>query len=469
MLILKQSTSVDIRMGPFVDATTGVDPEVGVVLASADQAEVLKANGAATVAMAGTFAAVTGADGWYDYTCAAGDVDTIGEVVFVVQDSSVCLPVFTRAQVVEESVYDSLFASGSSDIADILVDTGTTLDTKINDIQGASFSSATDSLEALRDRGDSAWTGSPPTSDSGTAQAGSTTTITLAAGFPSTDNILNGQVIYLTGGTGAPASRAIDSYNGTTGVATIIGTWPGGISPDATTTYDIYPDSIDEITDPPTAAAVADAVWDENTAGHTSAGTFGEQLKNDVDAILVDTSTTLDTAISTMQGNVTDILADTNELQGDWANTGRLDTILDSIASDASAANTTLGAAGAGLTAIPWNAAWDAEVESECNDALVALNLDHLLAVGVGSADVIDNSVIAKMVSKGATADWDTFNNTQDSLEALFDQLLTTDNRGSDIQSRLPAALIGGRMDSDVEAINNVVIVGDGSTTPFNV
>jgi hypothetical protein len=39
----------------------------------------------------------------------------------------------------------------------ILVDTGTTLDTKINDMQGATFSTATDSLEAIRDRGDVAW------------------------------------------------------------------------------------------------------------------------------------------------------------------------------------------------------------------------------------------------------------------------------------------------------------------------
>lgn len=40
-----------------------------------------------------------------------------------------------------------------------------------------------------------------------------------------------------------------------------------------------------------------------------------------------------------------------------------------------------IGTAGAGLTAIPWNAAWDAEVQSEVNDALVVLHLDHLLAV----------------------------------------------------------------------------------------
>lgn len=39
-----------------------------------------------------------------------------------------------------------------------------------------------------------------------------------------------------------------------------------------------------------------------------------------------------------------------------------------------------IGTAGAGLTGIPWNAAWDSEVQSEVNDALVALHLDHLLA-----------------------------------------------------------------------------------------
>ena len=114
MLVLRQSTSIDIRVGPFLDATDGVTPETGVTLAGADQAEVLKANGVATAAMAGTFAAVTGADGWYDYTIATGDVDTVGEVAFVVQDSSVCLPVFVRAQVVEEAVFDALFAASAA-------------------------------------------------------------------------------------------------------------------------------------------------------------------------------------------------------------------------------------------------------------------------------------------------------------------------------------------------------------------
>ena len=117
-LVLKQSTSIKIRVGPFMDATDAVTPETGITLAAADQAEVLKANGAATVAM-GTvspepFVAVTGVDGWYDYTVQTGDVDIVGEVVFVVQDTSVCLPVFVRGYVVEEAVFDAMYAAAAT-------------------------------------------------------------------------------------------------------------------------------------------------------------------------------------------------------------------------------------------------------------------------------------------------------------------------------------------------------------------
>ena len=45
-----------------------------------------------------------------------------------------------------------------------------------------------------------------------------------------------------------------------------------------------------------------------------------------------------------------------------------------------------IGAAGIGLSGIPWNASWDAEVESKVNDALVAIHLDHLLAVNYDPA-----------------------------------------------------------------------------------
>lgn len=52
-------------------------------------------------------------------------------------------------------------------------------------------------------------------------------------------------------------------------------------------------------------------------------------------------------SVDTIDGNVDAILLDTAEI----------------------------GAAGAGLTAVPWNSAWDAEVQSEVTDALVAYNV----------------------------------------------------------------------------------------------
>lgn len=160
MLVLKQSTSVDIRMGPAVGPTDGVTPVTTAAIVGADQAEVLKANGAATVAMTGTLAAVTGADGWYDYTCATTDVDTVGEVVFVLQDASLMLPIFVRAQVVEEAIYDALYgasaggfdANGRVDVGSIggttAPETSGVLQVNATQIEG---SDATDQINAACD------------------------------------------------------------------------------------------------------------------------------------------------------------------------------------------------------------------------------------------------------------------------------------------------------------------------------
>lgn len=61
---------------------------------------------------------------------------------------------------------------------------------------------------------------------------------------------------------------------------------------------DLIPDAPAATGDIPSAANIADAVWDEATADHVTAGTFGEQAKTDIDtlvtnvaAILLDTGT----------------------------------------------------------------------------------------------------------------------------------------------------------------------------------
>lgn len=54
----------------------------------------------------------------------------------------------------------------------------------------------------------------------------------------------------------------------------------------------------------------------------------------------------------------------------------------------------------------------------------VTYGLDHLISSSVTSTDIADGSIIARLASKSATPDWDSFDNTSDSLEAIADQAI---------------------------------------------
>lgn len=64
-----------------------------------------------------------------------------------------------------------------------------------------------------------------------------------------------------------------------------------------------------------------------------------------------------------------------------------------------------------------------AQVNTEVDTALSDIGLDHLVSAAVTGTDVTDNSIIARLVSSSATADWDDFANTTDSLQALRDHI----------------------------------------------
>jgi hypothetical protein len=113
-IILKQSTQIKVRIGPAVAVGDGFTPVTTLALSTADEAELLKADGAGTVDISGaTMAAITGADGWYDLTLTTSHTDTIGELIVAINDDSLILPVYQKFQVVEESVYVNFFASGA--------------------------------------------------------------------------------------------------------------------------------------------------------------------------------------------------------------------------------------------------------------------------------------------------------------------------------------------------------------------
>lgn len=128
---------------------------------------------------------------------------------------------------------------------------------------------------------------------------------------------------------------------------------------------------------------------------------------SDIDSQLSTIDTVVD-AIKTVTDNLPNsgllsdlatILVDTNELQTDWVDGGRLDLIIDElttqgdtnetkldtidgVADDILVDTTEIGAAGAGLTSVPWNASWDAEVQSEVEDALDETIADSIPADG---------------------------------------------------------------------------------------
>ena len=179
--ILRQSTQIVVHIGPFVDVGDGFTPETGVTLSGADQAELLKAGATSTTDISGaTWAAITGADGWYALTLSTSHTDTVGPLDVIVQDLSVCLPAFARFQVVEEDVFDRDYAANATGIAAGVVKSS--------------------------------------------CASGSTTTNITTNLTEATDEHYTGRVITWTSGVLAGQSRRILAYNGTTKAITVSAT-----------------------------------------------------------------------------------------------------------------------------------------------------------------------------------------------------------------------------------------------------
>ena len=112
-----------------------------------------------------------------------------------------------------------------------------------------------------------------------------------------------------------------------------------------------------------------------------------------------------------------------------------------------------------------------ADVNTEADLALTDINLDHLLFASVTGAEVVDDSVFAFLTAKAATADWDTFDNTTDSLEALRDnqggggggESLLQNTTITGLSSQTVFDLTAGSADND--AYNGAIaIITDAST-----
>lgn len=138
------------------------------------------------------------------------------------------------------------------------------------------------------------------------------------------------------------------------------------------------------------------------------------------------------------------------------ADIATVDGVVDSILVDTAE----IGAAGAGLTAIPWNAAWDAEVESEANDALVAIHLDHLLAADYDPAAKpgVATALLNELVESDAGVSRFTVNALEQVWGAAVRSLTVTDMNLVTWLGVAPNALIAGRVDANAQVIGTDAI-----------
>ena len=266
MQFIRQNATHKVVLGPTVAVGDGFTPVTTLSLSTADEAEAILHDNGTVVDISGyTWAAITTADGYYHLTLQSGITSTVGHLTILVNDDSLCLPIKADFTVIEEAVYDALYAASAAGPLQSTT-AGRTLDVAATGEAGVDFGNTTGviSTAAAATLVDDVWdevlTGASHNVTNsagkrlrqldaafvvaaGTAQAGAAGTITLAAGESSTDDIFEGDRVIIIGGTGIGEHGIITTYNGTTKVATMSQNWV--VTPDATSEYELTPADCD--------------------------------------------------------------------------------------------------------------------------------------------------------------------------------------------------------------------------------
>ena len=113
-MFIRQNSTSQILVGPAIAIGDGYTMTAALDVSTADSAQAYLAGDGTNVDITGyTWAAHASIDGMYELTLQAPISDTVGEVGIVIEDVSLCLPIYQRYYVVEETVFDALFAASS--------------------------------------------------------------------------------------------------------------------------------------------------------------------------------------------------------------------------------------------------------------------------------------------------------------------------------------------------------------------
>lgn len=436
MQYLRADTQVIVTIGPFVDATDGLTPETGVTLSGADEAEIIKHGSTSVVDISGaTWAAVTGCDGYYSLTLTTSHTDTEGMLIVVVQDDSVCLPVKAEYMVLAAQVYDSMIlgtdylqtdavqiegtdatnqinAECDTALADYDAPTATEMTAAFTEIKGATWSSSTDTLEAISMFIDQE----------------------VAAILVDTSTVIPGQIANLP--TAAEIRAEMDTNS--TQLAAIVA-------------------DTNELQVDWTNGGRLDLIVDELTTNVDAVETDTQDIQSRIPAALVS---------GRMSSDAVAISGSTTAADNVEANIGNLDAAVSDVLTDtaeigvAGAGLTEAGGTGDQLTAVPWNVSWDAEVQSECTDALNAYDPPTAAELTSGLSGLNDPTAAAI-----ADAVWDEALAGHAGVGSSGEALSAAGTAGDPWTTALPGAygagsagyIIGNNVNAPISTVDTVV------------
>ena len=127
MRYLRQNTATRITVGPFLDKTDGITPEVALTVTSEKLTLVVDDGGVPTLVLdtaptasggANDMVHITGDEaGLYDLELAAANVNYVGRALLALTDAATHCPVFHEFTILPANVYDSLI--GGSDLLQV--------------------------------------------------------------------------------------------------------------------------------------------------------------------------------------------------------------------------------------------------------------------------------------------------------------------------------------------------------------
>lgn len=228
---LRQSTAVTVPFGPFV-STAGATV-TSLIIQKAD-VRIKKNGGDATAASADQGALDAGAPhdekGVYDGSLNTTDTNTLGRMNIIIEEAGAVVWE-GEFEVVPAQVWDSFYSTDLLQV-DVREFVGVTA------ISGAIPAVAAGANGGLP-TADANNSVKPRAIRESTAQAGAAGSITLDAAASATDNLYRGELIWITGGTGAGQVRVCSGYTGASKVATVDENWI--TNPDNTSTFAVLP------------------------------------------------------------------------------------------------------------------------------------------------------------------------------------------------------------------------------------